>query len=61
MSFYDWNRDGKKDLQDDFIEYNIYKNYNKNNNFSRGNGCGTTFISVGIIFSIMINIGSFFS
>ncbi len=25
MAFYDWNKDGKKDIQDDFIEYNIYK------------------------------------
>ena len=25
MAFYDWNKDGKKDVQDDFIEYNIYK------------------------------------
>ena len=23
MAFYDWNKDGKKDVQDDFIEYNI--------------------------------------
>jgi len=25
MAFYDWNKYGKKDWQDDFIEYNIYK------------------------------------
>ena len=25
MAFYDWNRDGKKDFADDYIEYNIYK------------------------------------
>ena len=25
MAFFDWNHDGKKDVQDDFIEYNIYK------------------------------------
>ena len=26
MAFYDWNKDGKKDVQDDFIEYNISAN-----------------------------------
>lgn len=25
MAFYDWNKDGKKDIQDDWLEYNIYK------------------------------------
>ena len=25
MAFYDWNHDDKKDWQDDFIEYQIYK------------------------------------
>lgn len=25
MAFYDWNKDGKKDVQDDWLEYNIYK------------------------------------
>ena len=23
MAFYDWNHNGKKDVQDDFIEYNM--------------------------------------
>ena len=31
MAFYDWNKDGKKDVQDDFIEYNIYKQSTQNN------------------------------
>lgn len=26
MAIYDWNHDGKKDWQDNFIEYQIYKN-----------------------------------
>lgn len=48
MAFYDWNNNGKKDIQDDFIEYNIYKkctnddssnNYSNNNNSSNF-GCG---------------------
>ena len=25
MAFYDWNKNGKKDIQDDWLEYNIYK------------------------------------
>lgn len=29
MSFYDWNRDGKKDFRDDFIEYQVYKDCTK--------------------------------
>ena len=29
MAFYDWNRDGKKDFADDYIEYNIYKECTK--------------------------------
>ena len=53
MAFYDWNKDCKKDVQDDFIEYNIYKectkdddsnNYSSsnysNNNYSNNSGCG---------------------
>lgn len=25
MAFYDWNRNGKTDMQDMFLEYNIFK------------------------------------
>ena len=25
MAFFDWNRDGKIDMQDAFLEYSIYK------------------------------------
>ena len=35
---YDWNKDGKKDVQDDFIEYNIYKQSTQNNNNYRSDG-----------------------
>ena len=51
MAFYDWNHNGKKDVQDDFIEYNIYKQSTQNNNNNNyrsgggisnfGAGCGT--------------------
>ena len=54
MAFYDWNRDGKKNFVDDYIEYNIYKestkdNYNRNsysssnfsnNSYSNNSGSG---------------------
>ena len=25
MAFFDWNYDGKTDMQDEFLEYNIFK------------------------------------
>ena len=31
MAFYDWNHNGKKDIQDDYLEYNIYKKSTENN------------------------------
>ena len=59
MAFYDWNKDGKKDIQDGFIEYNIYKQSTQsNNNNSDGDmsnfgvGCATVlsvFITAGIL------------
>ena len=62
MAFYDWNKDGKKDVQDDFIEYNIYKQSTQNNNNNNyrsnggmsnfGAGCATLasiFIAAGIL------------
>lgn len=56
MAFYDWNKDGKKDVQDDFIEYNIYKEYtqddNSNNHFNNS-GCGIW----GWIFIALLVIG----
>lgn len=39
MAFYDWNKDGKKDIVDDYIEYNIYKESTKNKtNTNSGSG-----------------------
>lgn len=35
MALYDWNHDGKKDLVDDVIEYNIYKKCTENRNDDR--------------------------
>ena len=31
MAIYDWNKDGKKDMVDDFVEYQIYKDSMKQN------------------------------
>ena len=25
MTIFDWNQDGKRDMQDEFLEYNIFK------------------------------------
>lgn len=40
MPFYDWNHDGKKDLKDDFIEYQIYKKSTNNNKHTSHTGGG---------------------
>ena len=40
MAFFDWKHNGKKDWQDDYIEYNIYKECTKDddsNNYSSSN------------------------
>lgn len=36
MAFYDWNHDGEKNLIDDYLEYNIYKESTKNSGSSGG-------------------------
>lgn len=46
VAFYDWNRDGKKNFADDYIEYNIYKESTKNNNtnnYSNNSNSGCAF------------------
>lgn len=61
MAFFDWNNDGKKDWQDDYIEYNIYKectkddnsNNNSSNNYSNNSGCGV----LGWISIVLIVLG----
>ena len=60
MAFYDWNNDGKKDMQDDFIEYNIYKNSTgKTGNTSRNHSSGgmSTFWAVICTIGILLFIG----
>lgn len=35
MALYDWNHDGKKDWQDDYIEYQIYKDMTGQNKLDK--------------------------
>ena len=67
MSLYDWNHDGKKDLTDDLIEYQIYQNsVGSNKNYhslsSNRNGMSTfgavictilSFVGAGLFFSLL--------
>ena len=60
MAFYDWNNDGKKDMQDDFIEYNIYKNSTGKTGNTSGNhssGGMSTFWAVICTIGILLFIG----
>lgn len=60
MAFYDWNKDGKKDVQDDFIEYNIYKQStqnNSNNNYNSGGGMSNFGAGCATVASIFIAAG----
>ena len=49
MAFYDSKKDGKKDVRDDFIEYDIYEQLTQNNNYHKSSSgisnlgavCGT--------------------
>ena len=59
MALYDWNKNEKKDIVDDFIEYQIYKNCMKpssgNSGSSGSSGGGAWFIGF-IIFIIVLAI-----
>ena len=60
MAFFDWNKDGKKDVQDDFIEYNIYKQStqnNNNNNYNSGGGMSNFGAGCATVASIFIAAG----
>ena len=44
MALYDWNHNGKKDWQDNYIEYQIYKNstgQKNNSSYTPSNGIST--------------------
>ena len=60
MAFFDWNKDGKKEVQDDFIEYNIYKQStqnNSNNNYNSGGGMSNFGAGCATVASIFIAAG----
>lgn len=61
MAFYDWNHDGKKDWQDNFIEYNIYKRSTGNNDslsrHSSSGGSGSTLGSIIAVIIVFIILG----
>ena len=58
MALFDWNRDGKKDWQDDYIEYQVYKDMTDQNKQSEqqspsgsGGGSGGGMSSFGALVS----------
>ena len=54
MAMYDWNHDGKKDWQDNFIEYQIYKNTTgKKDKSSYTPGSGNGMSTLGAIVSVV--------
>jgi len=59
MAFHDWNQDGKKDWQDNYIEYNIYKSSTGKSNSSSGysssgGGCSTLGAIIGVIVVFLV-------
>ena len=58
MAFYDWNHNGKKDMQDDYLEYKIYQESTKGGNQPSAGGSGMDgcscllFLVLGILFVI---------
>lgn len=56
VAVHDWNKNGKKDIQDDFIEYKIYQESIKSNNGSDNSGCGAWgWIAVIVIFLSLLS------
>lgn len=53
MAFYDWNQNGKKDLQDNYIEYNIYKRSTRKNS-SGGSSSGGSGSTLGAIIAVIV-------
>lgn len=43
MAFYDWNHDGDNNFKDDFIEYQVFEDSERNSNYTprRGGGIST--------------------
>ena len=59
MGMYDWNHNGKNDMADNFIEYQIYKDVTGQNNESsytpsRGNGMSTFGAIISVIAGLFL-------
>ena len=59
MGMYDWNHNGKNDMVDNFIEYQIYKDVTGQNNESsytpsRGNGMSTFGAIISVIAGLFL-------
>ena len=55
MAFFDWDNDGDKDVFDDFIEYNVYKQSTQNdNNYRSGKGVSNFGAGCGTVLTIII-------
>ncbi len=64
MAFFDWDGNGKKDIADDFIEYQIYEectkdedtpsNHDASQSTSDTSGCSCMLSVLGILFLIKI-------
>ena len=65
MALFDWNQNGKKDIVDNYIEYQIYKNATENketNNYSSGGTNGmSTFAALVAVIGGMLIAGMFVS
>lgn len=60
MALYDWNKNGKKDMADNFIEYQIYKDCmksSKGNSGSGNSGSGTWLIGFIIFMFVLALLG----
>lgn len=60
MALYDWNKNGKKDMADDFIEYQIYKDCmktSKGNSSSSSSGSGAWLIGFIILMFVLALLG----
>lgn len=59
MAMYDWNNNGKKDMADDYIEYQIYKDVtgqNKGPSYTPSNGNGKGISTFEAIISVIAGL-----
>lgn len=59
MAMYDWNHNGKKDMSDNYIEYQIYKDVTDQNDEpsytpSKGNGMSTFGAIISVIAGLVL-------